>query len=91
MESISYILHIFSETGAISESVTLPDAITEWVGRAVCVNPSEGVGLSGASSIITFTNFFTSLTIPSSITRGEILPLKVSVFNYLNEDLFVRI
>ena len=76
-----------SETGKDVQNLTLPDTITEWVGHAVCVHPSKGVGLSGKTSITTFTPFFIDLTLPPSIKRGETLPVIISVFNYLDETL----
>lgn len=66
---------------------TLPDTITQWVGKAVCVHPQAGVGLSQKESITTFTPFFVDLTLPPTIKRGETLPVKMSVFNYHGKDL----
>ncbi|KAL7630532.1 UNVERIFIED_CONTAM: hypothetical protein RMT77_019277 [Armadillidium vulgare] len=83
-------LNPLSATGELNEPVTLPDTITEWVGDAVCVHPSEGVGLA-SSSIVTFTPFFVDLTLPSTATRGEILPIKISVFNYFDDDIPVKV
>lgn len=70
---------------------TLPDTITQWVGKAVCVHPEAGVGLSERESITTFTPFFVDLTLPPTIKRGETLPVKMSVFNYHGKDLPISI
>ncbi|XP_064106159.1 alpha-1-inhibitor 3-like isoform X3 [Macrobrachium nipponense] len=78
-------------SGVIEKELTLPDTITEWVGKAVCVHPVKGLGVSQRAPIITFTPFFTDLTLPPSVKRGEILPVKISVFNYLETDLPVKI
>ncbi|KAG0728380.1 Murinoglobulin-1 [Chionoecetes opilio] len=83
--------HIDSTAGNTSTTLSLPHTITEWVGKAVCVHPQQGVGLSSTASIVTFTPFFIDLTLPPSIQRGEILPVKISVFNYLEGSLPVRV
>lgn len=78
-------------SGVIEKELTLPDTITEWVGKAVCVHPEKGLGVSKRAPITTFTPFFTDLTLPPSVKRGEILPVKISVFNYLETDLPVKV
>ncbi|KAF2354669.1 Reverse transcriptase domain [Trinorchestia longiramus] len=79
------------DSGSYTEDLTLPDAITEWVGKAVCVNPERGVGISPPSSITTFTPFFIDLTLLPSVKMSEIMPVKISVFNYLETFLPVRL
>ncbi|KAF2350143.1 Alpha-2-macroglobulin [Trinorchestia longiramus] len=79
------------DSGIYTEDRILPDTITEWVGRAVCVHPDQGVGISASTSITTFTSFFIDLTLPPSIKVGEILPVKISVFNYFNTSLSVLV
>ncbi|ROT85735.1 alpha2 macroglobulin isoform 2 [Penaeus vannamei] len=80
-----------SSSGVLSEQYTLPDTITEWVGKAVCVNSEKGLGISPRAAITTFTPFFVDLTLPPTIKRGEILPVKISVFNYLEQALPVKV
>ena len=77
----------FSETGELVKEVEFPDTVTEWVGEAVCVHPELGIGLSNQASIKTFTPFFLDLTYPATARRGEIVPVLVSVFNYLDRSL----
>ncbi|XP_047480269.1 alpha-1-macroglobulin-like [Penaeus chinensis] len=77
-------------TGIVRQ-LELPDRMTEWVGKAVCAHPEKGVGLSERASITTFTPFFSDLTLPPSIKRGEVLPVKISVFNYLDQSLPIRV
>ena len=88
--SLGYI-HTYRVAGNSSQRLTLPHTITEWVGKAVCVHPEKGVGLSEKASITTFTPFFIDLTLPPSVQRGEILPVKISVFNYLGGALPVSV
>ncbi|KAL4228080.1 Alpha-2-Macroglobulin [Mactra antiquata] len=64
---------------------TMPDTITEWVGNTLCTNPKDGVGISDITGVTGFQPFFVSLTLPYSAIRGEILPIVVTVFNYLQE------
>ncbi|GFW83390.1 pregnancy zone protein [Trichonephila clavipes] len=65
----------------------LPHTITQWVGGAVCVHPKTGLGVWEDSSVTAFQPFFVSFNLPYSVVRGEVLPLTVSVFNYLSECL----
>lgn len=78
---------LHSASGVNTKQLTLPDTITEWVGKAVCVHPEKGVGVSDRTPVTTYTSFFVDLTLPPSVKRGEVLPVKISVFNYLHEDL----
>ncbi|XP_069999796.1 alpha-2-macroglobulin-like protein 1 isoform X2 [Penaeus vannamei] len=73
--------------GAVDKMLTLPDTVTEWVGQALCAHEKKGVGLSERASITVFTPFFTDVSLPPTVQRGEIFPLKISVFNNLNENL----
>ncbi|KAB7499888.1 Alpha-2-macroglobulin-like protein 1 [Armadillidium nasatum] len=73
--------------GSYEEDLIVPDTVTEWVGRAVCVHPSKGVGVSNPATFKTFKEFFVDLTLPPSVKRGEIFHVKISVFNYLNDSL----
>ncbi|XP_042884509.1 alpha-1-inhibitor 3-like [Penaeus japonicus] len=83
-------LFVVPPTGVV-EHLEAPDTITEWVGKAVCAHPQKGVGLSERASITTFTPFFLDLTLPPSVKRGEVFPVKISVFNYLDQPLPVRV
>nr|AYV97196.1 alpha-2 macroglobulin [Portunus trituberculatus] len=82
---------VVPENGTRKVDQTLPDTITQWVGKAVCVHPQAGVGLSQRESITTFTPFFVDLTLPPTVKRGETLPVKMSVFNYHGKDLPISI
>ncbi|XP_071524073.1 alpha-1-inhibitor 3-like [Panulirus ornatus] len=84
-------LTVLPSSGVSNQKLTLPDTITQWVGKAVCVNPEMGVGVSQRANITTFTSFFIELTLPPSVKRGEILPVKISVFNYLRQALPVSV
>ncbi|XP_063849335.1 alpha-2-macroglobulin-like [Scylla paramamosain] len=82
---------VVPENGTRKVDQTLPDTITQWVGKAVCVHPQAGVGLSERESITTFTSFFVDLTLPPTVKRRETLPVKMGVFNYHDKDLPITI
>ncbi|XP_076068941.1 alpha-1-inhibitor 3-like isoform X2 [Oratosquilla oratoria] len=84
-------LILVPDVGQSVQDFNLPDTVTEWVGKTVCVHPQKGVGISDKSSITTFTPFFAELTLPPSVKRGEILPVKISVFNYQSTSLPVKL
>ena len=69
----------------------LPDTITTWTGSAVCTNAVKGVGVSETVNITAFQPFFVEPVLPYSVKNGEILPLKVSVFNFAKDKLPVSI
>jgi len=79
-------LVVLRKSGSLSESVTLPDTITEWYGNAVCTNEDVGLGISEFASVTTFQTFFIQLNLPYSIIRGETVHIPVLLFNYLNND-----
>ncbi|XP_076066360.1 ovostatin-like [Oratosquilla oratoria] len=84
-------LEVIPSTGQSIQTHTLPDIVTEWVGKSVCVLPNKRLGISGKASITTFTPFFIELELPPSVKRGEILPVHISVYNYLNDSLPVKV
>ncbi|KAK4311143.1 hypothetical protein Pmani_017345 [Petrolisthes manimaculis] len=78
-------------SGVREQLVTVPDTITQWVGKAVCAHPQKGIGMSIKSTITAFTPFFVDLTLPPKMKRDEILPVKLSVFNYMDQPLPVSL
>ncbi|XP_069174260.1 alpha-1-inhibitor 3-like [Procambarus clarkii] len=90
-ETMLWSLIMQPSSGVTKQEVKVPDTITEWVGKAVCVHPLKGVGLSPAASITATSPFFLDLTLPPSVKRGEILPVKISVFNYMARNLPIRV
>ncbi|XP_062569935.1 pregnancy zone protein-like isoform X2 [Saccostrea cucullata] len=69
----------------------IPDTITEWKGNAICLNTASGIGISPVSGIKAFQPFFLSFTLPYSAVRNEVVPVLVTVFNYLTECLVMRV
>lgn len=75
------------ENGQLSFKEKIPHTITEWVGSTVCINSQDGVGVSDPAKIKAFQPFFASFSLPYSVVRDELVPVKVSVFNYLEKCL----
>ncbi|CAN7984390.1 unnamed protein product, partial [Ixodes hexagonus] len=75
------------ENGQLSFKEKIPHTITEWVGSTVCISSQDGVGVSDPAKIKAFQPFFASFSLPYSAVRGELVPVKVSVFNYLEKCL----
>ncbi|KRT86645.1 hypothetical protein AMK59_264 [Oryctes borbonicus] len=70
----------------------LPDSITNWEGKVVCMSSDKGFGMSEKIEIQGFKPFFVDILLPYSIKRNkEILHLPIPVFNYLNHSLPVRV
>ncbi|GIY10889.1 alpha-1-macroglobulin [Caerostris darwini] len=77
--------------GVFVAKETLPDTITEWDGRAVCINAQDGLGISNTTSIRGFQPFFISYTLPTSVIRGEEFVIVVSIFNYADAALPITV
>jgi len=76
-----------SESGAVSLKRDLPHTITEWIGTTICVSSQFGLGIAPPTHITAFQPFFLDYTMPYSIKRGEVVQLKVSLFNFLSFSL----
>ncbi len=92
LRSTSHGANIYThrDDGSIVVRDEIPHSITEWVASAVCTNARTGLGVSAPSTIKAFQPFFASFTLPYSVVRGETVPVKVTVFNYLDDCLVVR-
>lgn len=74
-------------SGRVGQVLELPDTITQWMGSAVCIHDTLGMGISNKAFLTTFKALFVDLTLPPTIKQSEILHVKISVFNYVNETL----
>lgn len=84
-------LELIGDSGQNTLVRKIPDTITEWKGNAICVNTASGLGISSVSGITAFQPFFLSFTLPYSAVRNEVLPVLVTVFNYLTDCLVMRV
>lgn len=87
--SVVHFLAIAHSTSQEALTLTVPDTITEWVGNGFCISETDGIGISSTSNLQAFQPFFVSYTLPYSVIRGETLPVKVTVFNYMTDCLMV--
>eukprot|EP00057_Strongylocentrotus_purpuratus_P014688 XP_011669162.1 PREDICTED: alpha-2-macroglobulin isoform X2 [Strongylocentrotus purpuratus] len=79
------------DSGSASIDIQAPHTITDWIANAFCLSPENGLGVAPATSLTTFQPFFLSFSLPYSVIRGENVPIKISVFNYLDACLVVRV
>ncbi|RWS08174.1 CD109 antigen-like protein [Dinothrombium tinctorium] len=74
-----------NETATKTVTKKVPDAITSWFITAFSTNNEFGLGLIDEKAIVkVFRPFFIKLTLPYSVIRGEIVAIKVTVFNYMD-------
>jgi len=77
------------DQGRAQIDLTAPDSITTW--RLHAVSSSEaGIGIS-EDSLTVFQEFFLDPDMPYSVTRGEVFPVRVQVYNYLDMQQDVRL
>ncbi|XP_040291266.1 ovostatin-like [Bufo bufo] len=70
----------------------IPDTISEWKSKMICLSREEGVGLTNeAANVTTFLPFFVEFTLPQFCTRGEKIIADATVANYLNKCIKVEI
>jgi len=71
-------------SGKATLKLTVPDSITTWMLRAVAISQDKGLGVA-ETSLKAFQPFFLKLDLPYSAIRGEEFPVKVAVYNYLDQ------
>ncbi len=76
-------LLITDDDGRASLDLTAPDSITGWKLSAIS-SSSAGIGF-GEAELTAFQEFFVEPSLPYDVTRGEEFPVKVDIFNYLDE------
>ncbi|PNF16410.1 Murinoglobulin-1 [Cryptotermes secundus] len=84
-------LQYTGDSGVLTLNREVPHTITEWIGTTVCVSPQLGLGISPPAHLTAFQPFFLDYSMPYSVKRGEVVQLKVSLFNFLSYSLPVRI
>uniref|UniRef100_A0A2I3G1S6 C3 and PZP like alpha-2-macroglobulin domain containing 8 n=1 Tax=Nomascus leucogenys TaxID=61853 RepID=A0A2I3G1S6_NOMLE len=80
---IWHCLNISDPSGEETLSVKVPDSITSWVGEAMALSTSQGLGVAEPSLLKTFKPFFVDFTLPHLIIRGEQVKIPLSVYNYM--------
>ncbi|MFQ6128432.1 MAG: alpha-2-macroglobulin family protein [Thermoplasmata archaeon] len=75
---------ITDEMGEASISLTTPDSITSWQVGAVASTKDARLG-AGFKDITVFQEFFVEPDVPLAAVVGDEFPLRVAVYNYLEE------
>jgi CD109 antigen len=76
--------------GNATLKVDVPDTITTWMLRAVAISREYGLGVA-ESQLVTFQPFFLTIDLPYSAIRGEEFPVKIAIYNYLDEPQSVQV
>ncbi len=78
--------------GSGSLPVVAPDTITTWQLRAVGISKEKGLGVA-EDQLRVFQPFFLKVDLPYSCIRGEEFPVRVALYNYLEEpqEIYVEI
>ena len=78
--------------GKASLTVVAPDTITTWQLRAVGISKEKGLGVA-EDELRVFAPFFLKVDLPYSCIRGEEFPIRVALYNYLDEpqEIYVEI
>ena len=80
------------EDGRATLLAEAPDSITTWMLRGVALSKEHGLGVAEAELRV-FQPFFLQVDLPYSAIRGEEFPVKVALYNYLDEpqEFFVEL
>ena len=81
---------VTNEQGRATLPVEAPDSITTWVLRAVGISKEHGLGIS-ESELRVFQPFFLQVDLPFSGIRGEVLPAKIALYNYLDAPQQIQV
>ena len=73
------------DNGRATVPAEIPDSITTWMLRAVGLSKEHGLGVAEAELRV-FQPFFLQVDLPYSAVRGEEFPVKVALYNYLDES-----
>lgn len=77
------------DNGQAVLDLTAPDSITTWKLQAVSTS-QKGLGLT-TGSLRVFQDFFAEPDLPYSVIRGDEFPLRVGIFNYIDEEQTIRV
>jgi CD109 antigen len=76
-------LRLTDENGRTTLDLTAPDSITGWKLALVGTAPGASPGIVfGEDDLTVFQDFFVEPSLPYSVVRGEVFPVKVDIFNY---------
>jgi len=81
---------IIGANGRASLQIEVPDSITTWMLHAVAVSKEKGLGMA-EDELKAFQPFFLTIDLPYSAIRGEEFPIRVAIYNYLNQPQSVLV
>jgi CD109 antigen len=81
---------ITNSWGSASLEVEVPDTITIWMLRAVALSKEKGLGVT-EGELKVFQPFFLKADLPYSAIRGEEFPVRVAIYNYLDQSQSVLV
>ncbi|XP_054254851.1 complement C3, partial [Indicator indicator] len=71
--------------------IYLKDSITTWEVQAVSLSPTKGLCVADPYEITVLKDFFIDLRLPYSVVRNEQVEVRAVLYNYLQEDITVRV
>ena len=101
LAEVTYVRQYFPETwlwlpdlltspdGTATVDLTAPDSITTWRLHAVSTS-QQGLGIS-ESALLVFQEFFGEPDLPYAVTRGEQFPVRIQIYNYLDQPQTVQV
>jgi CD109 antigen len=81
---------IVGTSGQDSFQIEVPDSITTWMLHAVAVSKEKGLGMA-EDELTVFQPFFLTIDLPYSAIRGEEFPIRVAIYNYLDQPQSVLV
>ncbi|XP_068027380.1 venom factor-like, partial [Melanerpes formicivorus] len=71
--------------------IYLKDSITTWEVQAISLSPTKGLCVADPYEITVMKDFFLDLRLPYSVVRNEQVEIRALLYNYLQEDITVRV
>ncbi|XP_075062645.1 venom factor-like [Mixophyes fleayi] len=73
------------------KNIFLKDSITTWEVLAVSLSENKGICVAPPCEIVAFKDFFIDLRLPYSVMRNEQVEIRAIIYNYIDEELRVRV
>ncbi|XP_063997720.1 complement C3 [Pogoniulus pusillus] len=82
-----------NRTGISKKTLSLyvPDSITTWEVQAISISSGKGLCVASPYEITVVKDFFIDLRLPYSVVRNEQVEIRAVLYNYLQEDILVRV
>ncbi|XP_067830197.1 complement C4-B-like isoform X2 [Heptranchias perlo] len=83
--------HLISHAGEHQILAVIPDSITTWEIQAIGMFENKGFCVAEPKMLKVFRLFFVSLRLPYSVKRNEQLEVRAILYNYLADEVEVKI